>query len=383
MSRSGPTGVPASQDASREEVLTRFRDDVYGRAPVDGWDVSWDLLHEHVTATRLVRQQWALVIGTARGSHRCVVLVDHPEETTSPVPAFLGLNFRGNHACTADLEVFDLQRERPQRCGSIHYEGLREPVTLPVPRGIEAHRWPAELVAGRGYAAVTACYLQCGPDSVDIFDHGIHRLFGTSDAASRGPHEWGSLGIWAWLLSRILDALEGGMAPAVDADRVAVLGHSRLGKAALWAAAQDPRFAAAISNNSGCMGAAQSRPVGETPELLARVRPQWFARRFGDTVLAGQPLPVDQSQLLAAIAPRPVYVASASADAPADPEGEFNSLRSAAPAWGAGDQRPDFPAPDAVRLWDGVPVGYHLRRGHHEMLSWDWIQYVSFADRWL
>lgn len=373
----------ARRDPSREEVLTVFRDEVYGRAPVDGWELSWDLLHEHVTATRLVRQQWALMITTERGSHRSVVLVDRPEQARGPVPALLALNFRGNHACTADPEVLDLQSEPAQRCGELSYEGLREPVTLPVSRGIEAHRWPAELAVSRGYAVVTLCYLQAGPDSVDIFDHGIHRLFTTSDVDTRGEHEWGSIAIWAWLLSRVLDALEEGMVPGVDATRVAVLGHSRLGKTALWAAAQDSRFAAAISNNSGCMGAAQSRPVGETPELLARVRPQWFARRFGDTVLSGQPVALDQSALLAAIAPRPLYVASASEDAPADPEGELNALCSAAPAWGSGAPRPDFPPPDTVISWEGVPLGYHLRRGHHDMMPWDWLQFLAFADRWL
>lgn len=369
-------------DASRAEVLTHFHDDVYGRPPTAGWELSWELLREHVTAARLLRQQWALVIETARGAHRCSVLVDLPPGP-GPVPAFLGLNFRGNHACTADPEVLDPQHESSQRGGAIHYEGLREPVTLPVSRGVEAHRWPAELAVGRGYAAITASYLQCGPDSPDIFEQGIHRLFGTTRAGTREPHEWGSLGIWSWLLSRILDAVVGGMVPAVDPGRVAVLGHSRLGKAALWAAAQDSRFAAAISNNSGCMGAAQSRPVGETPELLARIRPHWFAPRFSETVLAGRPLPVDQYQLLAAIAPRPVYVASASADTPADPEGEFGSLCSAAPAWSADAGTPEFPPPDSVRSWPGVPLGYHLRRGEHEMMPWDWIQYLDFADRWL
>ena len=374
----------ANPNETPEGVLAHFRDDVYGQGPTTGWDLSWELLHEHVTATHLLRQQWALVISTALGTHRCVVMVDLPEGAPA-VPAFLGLNFRGNHACTADTAVIDLQRQSPQRGGPIHYEGLREPVTLPVSRGIEAHRWPAELVTSRGYAAVTACYLQCGPDSVDIFRHGIHRLFDSTTAETRGPHDWGSLSIWSWLLSRILDALEGGMAPAVDSTRVAVLGHSRLGKAALWAAAQDPRFAAAISNNSGCMGAAQSRPVGETPELLARVRPHWFAPRFSELIHAGAPLPVDQHQLLEAIAPRPVYVASASEDAPADPEGEFSTLCSAARAWGvdAGAVPPQFPAPDTLRSWEGTPLGYHLRRGDHEMMPWDWIQYLSFADRWL
>lgn len=380
----------ADPSASHTEVLAHFREDVYGCAPTDGWELSWDLLHEHVTATRLVRQQWALKISTELGTHRCVVMVDLPEgamvdEGVNGIPAFLALNFRGNHACTADPEVLDIQQESPDRCGPIHYRGLREEVTLPVPAGVEAHRWPTELVTSRGYAAITSCYLQCGPDSIDIFDHGIHRLFGTSTADTRGPHDWGSLSIWAWLLSRILDALAGGMVPAVDARRVAVLGHSRLGKAALWAAAQDPRFAAAISNTSGCMGAAASRAVGETPELLSRVRPQWFARRFTETIRAGEPVPVDQHQLLASIAPRPVYVASASEDAPADPEGEFSSLCAAAPAWGvdAGARPTEFPAPDRARSWGDVPLGYHLRRGEHEMMPWDWIQYLSFADRWL
>ncbi|MGO1972810.1 MAG: alpha/beta hydrolase family protein [Propionibacteriaceae bacterium] len=380
----------ADPNASRAEVMAHFREEVYGRAPTDGWDLSWELLHEHATATHLLRQQWALIISTELGTHRCVVLVDLPEGARSDkgamgVPAFLGLNFRGNHACTADPDVFDIQRESPERCGPIHYQGLREDVTLPVSRGVEAHRWPAELVTSRGYVAITSCYLQCGPDSIDIFRHGIHRLFSTSTVDTRESHDWGSLSIWAWLLSRILDALHGGMVPAVDASRVAVVGHSRLGKAALWAAAQDSRFAAAISNTSGCMGAAASRSVGETPELLSRVRPQWFAPRFNETIRADEPVPVDQYQLLAAIAPRPVYVASASEDAPADPEGEFRSLCTAAPAWGVdpGAAIPQFPAPDTVRSWGDVPLGYHLRRGEHEMMPWDWIQYLSFADRWL
>lgn len=374
----------ANPAASREDVLAHFREDVYGCAPIDGWELAWELAAEHVTATQMVRQQWVLSISTELGTHRCVVMIDLPRGATA-VPAFLALNFRGNHACTADGDVLDLQHEPPERLGAIHYTGLREPVTRPVPRGIEAHRWPAELVTSRGYAAITSCYLQCGPDSVDVFRHGIHPLFSSTTADTRDPRAWGGIAIWSWLLSRILDALEAGMAPAVDAGRVAVLGHSRLGKAALWAAAQDPRFAAAISNNSGCMGAALSRPVGETPEVLARIRPYWFAPRFTETVLAGQPLPVDQHQLIAAIAPRPVYVASASDDANADPQGEFAALRTAAAVWGAhtGPADLEFPEPDTVRWWSDAPLAHHVRRGGHDMMPWDWMQWLSFADRWL
>lgn len=417
----------ADPAASAEEVMTRFREDVYGRPPGLGRDLEWELLAEHVTANGMLRQQWALDVHTVRGSHRCVVMVDLPD-SPEPVPAFLGLNFRGNHACTADPEVLDVQHRPSAECGRFHADGLREPVTLPVPRGVEAHRWPSELVTGRGYALITSCYLQCGPDSAEMLHRGLHPLLypevehgaapapGAGEAATTGEPttgepataerrdvtgatparrgtsgatparrdgDGGGLAMWAWMLSRILDAIGSGMCPGVEAGKVAVVGHSRLGKAALWAAAQDVRFAAAFSNDSGCMGAAASRPVGETPEVLARIRPYWFAPRFSATVLAGSPLPVDQHQLLAAIAPRPLYVASASDDANADPEGELLSLLASAPAWGVGadDLSPELPAPDTRRWWHESPLGYHLRRGGHDMMPWDWIQWLDFADR--
>lgn len=396
----------ADPDASAEEVMTRFREDVYGRPPEVGFDLERELLAEHVTASGVRRQQWALDVHTVRGRHRCVVMVDLPD-SPEPVPAFLGLNFRGNHACTADPEVLDVQHRPEAECGSFHADGLREPVTLPVPRGVEAHRWPSELVTGRGYALITSCYLQCGPDSAEMLDRGLLPLLypevehgaapgqgGTPSAAEqrgatgavparRSDSDGGGLAMWAWLLSRILDAIGSGMCPGVQADKVAVVGHSRLGKAALWAAAQDRRFAAAFSNDSGCMGAAASRPVGETPEVLARIRPYWFAPRFSDTVLSGSPLPVEQHQLLSAIAPRPLYVASASDDANADPEGELLSLLASAPAWGVAPAglSPELPVPDTRRWWQEAPLGYHLRRGGHDMMPWDWIQWLDFADR--
>ena len=375
----GPSAPLAVSDptASRTEVLARFRGDVYGQAPSAGWELSWELLRRHRTVGGALREQWSLAIAAA-GTHHCTVMIDRPD-VSEPVPAFLGLNFRGNHACSADPEVIDLQHEQQERGGTLRYEGLREPITLPVPRGVESHRWPSEFVTGRGFAMITACYLQCGPDSVDLLSHGLLPLLG------HDHRSWGGLSLWAWLLSRLLDSVEGGICPGVDPRRVAVVGHSRLGKAALWAAAQDSRFAAAISNDSGCMGAAASRPIGETPEVLARIRPYWFAPRFTETVLSGAPLPVDQHQLLAAIAPRPLYVASASDDANADPEGELASLVASAPAWGVTPDQldPALPLPDSTRRWEGVPLGYHLRRGPHEMMPWDWIQWLDFADRWL
>ena len=192
--------------------------------------------------------------------------------------------------------------------------------------------------------------------------------------------------MWAWALSRVMDALQRGMIPEVDPDRVIAMGHSRLGKTALWAAASDERFAAVISNNSGCMGAAASREVGETPEVLARVRPYWFAPAFARQVLGGQPLPVDQHQLLACIAPRPLYVASASEDRGADPEGEFASWHTARQVWGLYDYPAGpvpMPAPGGAVSGDGAPLGYHLRAGGHDVTAFDWHHWLDFADRWV
>ncbi|MGC0144233.1 glucuronyl esterase domain-containing protein [Pseudactinotalea sp. Z1732] len=141
------------------------------------------------------------------------------------------------------------------------------------------------------------------------------------------------------------------------------------------------------SNNSGAMGAALSRPVGETPEVLARIRPYWFSRHFATEVLAGRPLPVDQHQLIAAIAPRPVYVASASQDPNADPEGELLSWREATTVWELyAHPRPDggFPEPGGSRGGEGAaPVAYHLRPGPHSVERFDWERWLDSLDRWV
>ena len=381
-----PQHRSAWEETTRRQVVDRFREAIYGRTPPGRVETTWRLLDEGQEAPHgAIRRQIAVTFSGPRGTSTATVLVHLPAQE-SGVPAYLGLNFRGNHTCTADDAVLRAGIDQPAETGQIHYDNLREQFDVPPTRGSMANRWPLDLITRRGYAVITMSYLQVGPDHAGIFARGLHSALTRTGPDDRPVAQWGAIGMWAWTLSRLQDALQRGMVPEVDPAQVTLVGHSRLGKAALWAGAADPRFAAVISNNSGCMGAALSRPVGETPEILARIRPYWFARSFSTRVLAGRPLPVDQHQLLACIAPRPLYVASASEDHNADPEGEFRSWRTAAQVWQLYDFPPPnstFPRPGGTSGHSRTPLGYHLRPGAHSVETFDWEHWLDFCDRWV
>jgi hypothetical protein len=293
-------------------------------------------------------------------------------------PAFLGLNYYGNQSVHTDPGITlstAWMRTNPD------YKIVDHRATEGT-RGAHTSRWNVETVIARGYATATIYYGDLCEDRVEGLTRDAGGLFGTRAVNDRRPDEWGAIGIWAWGLSRALDYLASD--PEIDGAKIAVHGHSRLGKAALWAGAQDERFAYVISNNSGCGGGALSRRrYGERVVRINDSFPHWFSRQFRIYNEREDALPIDQHELIALIAPRAVHVASAQDDKWADPRGEFLAAKSAGPVYALFGKKglgvADMPAVNRPVLGDHI--AYHMRTGKHDITAYDWARYLDFADR--
>jgi len=363
----------------RPEILRLFTEQVYGKAPGRTEKVRYSTVDSSDALNGLaILKQVDLTLTQGQKELTIAVLLYLPKNRTSPVPAFLGLNFGGNHSISNNPRIrLNTNWMRPDK-----ENGIVDNRATEASRGTAASRWPIATVIKRGYAVVTAYYGDIDPDFDDGFRNGVHELFQQSGESARPTDAWGSISAWAWGLSRIMDYLE--TAAEIDRRRVVVMGHSRLGKTALWAGAQDERFAMVISNNSGCGGATLSRRCyGETVRAINESFPHWFCQNFKQYNDWEVRLPVDQHMLIALIAPRPVYVASAEEDRWADPKGEFLALQQASQVYrllgkeGLAEQMP------AVNQPLIGTQSYHIRSGKHDVTDYDWDQYLKWADRFL
>ena len=358
----------------RPELLRLFDSEIYGRTLLGRPEtLRFEVREEKKLAlaglaTRL--RIGVLFEGTPAG-RQMELLVYLPNDVPGPVPVFLGLNFDGNYTV---VDEADLPVPRHFAMG-LFANRLPDHVATEAGRGIHASLWQVDRIVEAGFGFATAAYGEIEPDENGAWQKGPRGL-----AAEPAEGDWGAIGAWAWGLSRAMDYLETNS--RVDARKVAVTGFSRLGKAALWAAAQDERFALVVSTQSGAGGLAlHRRQFGEAAVHLTRNFPHWFAKGFAKYAGAEDKLPVDSHELAALIAPRPLLGMSGTTDLWSDPKGEFLSLVGADPVYRlfdpkAGLKSPDWPETDKVS--DGT-LAYYRHEGGHDVSLEDWRVMISHA----
>ena len=361
----------------RPEILKKFTEEVYGKVPgkleiadVKVWETSGDAMNGIA-----IRKQLSLFFKKDGRNLEVNVLMYLPK-LQHKTPVFLAYNFSGNHTINSDPNI----RLTESWVNDNPSVGIINNRVTEQSRGSDSDSWPVETIIKAGYGLVTVYYGDVDPDKNDFSD-GIEPFFYQPNQTHPKYDEWGSIAAWSWGLSRVMDYLEKN--ELVDSKKVAVLGHSRLGKTALWAGATDQRFAMVISNESGCGGAALSmRKFGETVQIINTSFPHWFCGNFKKYDDNEADLPVDQHMLLALIAPRPLYVASAEGDKWADPRGEFLSAKYASAVYEllGKEGLPVKEMPEVNHPVMGT-IAYHIRSGKHDLTLYDWQQYIKFADK--
>jgi dienelactone hydrolase len=359
----------------RPELRAMFEHYMYGRHPAAPDGVVGRVLFEDANALdgKATLKEVELAFGPPDWP-KIYLLVALPNGK-SPAPCFVGCNFGGNHLATLDERVRIPTAWRPPRLGGPG-EGHE-----PAPRGMQADAWPLKQIVDRGYAVATFYCGDIQPDRPHVRE-GMRATL----PPSRDGDETATIMWWAWGLERAIDFLS--TDPRIDPKRIAVIGHSRLGKTALLAGAFDERIALVVANQAGCGGSAPSRHHdrrAETVSLINEKFPHWFCdnfKAFGDDP---SKLPFDQHCLVALCAPRPVLFTAASEDLWANPSGQFEILRAATPVYrllGVEGLTADRAPAAGEKMADGR-LGYFMRAGKHAITPVDWAAALDFADKWM
>ncbi|RFC45067.1 MAG: hypothetical protein DVB28_000734 [Verrucomicrobia bacterium] len=362
----------------RSEVLGLFEKHVFGKAPSNWGKVICETISVNTDALngKAVRKLVRISLADYPEWQGIELMLHLPKNTAKPVPCFVGASFGGNEAVTSDNDLpLSTRWMRPGK-GS----GVVDNHSTEKSRGSEQERWQLELAVSEGFAVATYYCGDVEPDHPEGWKTGLRSFLSKEGAAKDWKDgEWGAIGAWAWGLSRIADFLAS--EPGVDAKKLAVIGHSRLGKTSLWAGAQDTRFGVVISNNSGEGGAAlMRRNIGETTAIITKAFPHWFTKTYANYANNEAACPVDSHMLVALAAPRGVYIASAEEDRWADPKGEFLAGLHAQPVFTLfGKKGYGVTELPPVNTPIGEGIRYHIRTGSHDITRYDWEQYIRFA----
>ena len=358
----------------RPELLKQFRDIMYGNPIPMPDETRFTVVSEKKNARgglairREIRLDFLMKDGRR---HSVIVLLYIPSHRRGKVPVFVSLTFGGNQGITDENDIFmtGLQGKRGADF---------------IPPGGNIRRYPIDLILKRGYALAVASYHDFFPDCPDSWGAGIYGLFRSPEELTGRPADASAIAVWAWGYSRILDCVSA--LPEIDGGKAVCIGHSRLGKASLWAGVSDERFKLVCVNDSGCGGAAPSRRLfGETIYCMYHYSvfgEWWFTDRMKSYAENVDELPFDQHALIALVAPRAVAVHSATEDLWADPRGEYLSAFCAGEVFRMFGKEPlASPEPPGADEAVGTDVSYFLRTGPHDILLPDWEHYLDDADR--
>lgn len=361
----------------RPELKELFQHYMYGRYPAKPEKVSAKVLFEDAKAFggKGTLKEIQITFGPPDWP-KIYLLLGVPSGNT-PAPCYLGPNFQGNHCLVADGRV----RITPD-WSYPGTPGVKNNKASEEGRGKVLDVWPFEQILARGYAVATFYVGDIQPDRPDVRE-GMRATKRLEKGAEDGT---ATIMWWAWGVHRVVDYLVSNT--EIDAKRLAVVGHSRLGKTALLAGALDDRLAVVIPHQSGCGGAGPSRSRNDKAETVKRINsafPHWFSTSFKAFSDDTTKLPFDQNCLVAMCAPRAVLLSNAEEDQWANPSGQFDVLKAAAPAYELYDLGKPLVAakmPEKGALADNR-LGYFIRTGNHSMTPTDWKAFMDFGDKWL